>query len=166
MCCSGLQGCIFTAVSKNALKKPPVKKNVLFLIIVLVIPCLSIGQNVKMYLDSGNYYLKNKRYENAISVLNKCIDEDPDEMEAYAFRAFAYYHLEQYKTAMDDCNRALGFHEGYAEMYNLRGLCKDQLGNRQGACNDWQMSYLYGFSDSMRLIKELCSEEDLKAKPD
>jgi tetratricopeptide (TPR) repeat protein len=116
------------------------------------------AQDSQVYLDSGNYYLDKKQYEKAVESLNKCLEIDDNEMEAYAYRAFAYYHLGQLSKSIEDCNRALAIHEGYAEMYNLRGLCKDQSGNREGACSDWHTAYYYGFSDSMRLIKLFCKE--------
>lgn len=122
----------------------------------LVSPCHA--QESQVYLDSGNYYLDKKMYEEAIRSLNKCLEIDDNELEAYAYRAFAFYNLGLLSKSIDDCNHALAIHDGYAEMYNLRGLCKDQTGNREGACSDWHTAYYYGFSDSMRLIKLFCKE--------
>jgi tetratricopeptide (TPR) repeat protein len=131
-------------------------------IVLLIFPVLFTlycdAQNAQSYLDSGSYYLNNKRFEDAIISLTKCIETDNEEIEAYAYRAFAFYNMLQFEKAMEDCNKALGINEGYAEMYNLRALCKEQLGNRQGACNDWQTAYYYGFNDALRMIKKFCNQ--------
>lgn len=128
------------------------------LILPLLISLNSFSQTAQMYLDSGTYYIGKKKYEESIRVLNKCIEIDKVEIEAYANRALAYYHLSQFDKCIADCNMALGIHEGYAELYNLRALCKDQTGNRESACSDWHQAYYYGFNDALRMIKKFCKD--------
>ena len=111
------------------------------------------------YLEIGNKLLKQKKYESAIINFSKAIELNPEEVEAYAYRGLAKYHLKKYKEAIEDYDIALVLKEGYAEVYNLRGIAKGELGDKKGSCEDWYQAYYHGFNDSYRLIKKFCEEK-------
>lgn len=59
-----------------------------------------------LYSNRAQAHLQDRRYEEALSDLNKAIDLDPRYVKAYIKRAAAYSGLEKYQEAVDDLEKA------------------------------------------------------------
>ena len=70
--------------------------------------------------------------------------------------------LMQYKDAMEDFNKAIDLQSEYAEAYDLRGLCKAELGDNAGACEDWRLSFEKGYNPAFNLLEKFCDLEKMK----
>ncbi|MBA7467299.1 Polyamine aminopropyltransferase [subsurface metagenome] len=70
----------------------------------------------------GFIYLKSKKYEQAIDILNKAITLDKKYVDAYVNLAEVYLRQKDYKKALELINKALKINSKYAPAYNLEGL--------------------------------------------
>jgi len=116
----------------------------------------------KDYLKKGNDLLDKKKFQDALTVLNKAIELDADNGEAYAFRGMAKYQLNDFKGALADYDKAVSLIPDFGEVYDLRGIVKSELGDKVGACEDWNKSFDLGFNKSYDLIVKYCIDEEKK----
>ena len=70
----------------------------------------------------------------------------------------AKYKSSKYKEAIVDLNKAIKIQPKYAQSYLLRGMCKAQLKNLNGACKDWIKADNLGSREAKTLINTHCSE--------
>lgn len=112
------------------------------------------------YLKKGNIQLDLKKYKEALKLLDKAVELDVDNGEAYAYRGMAKYNLKDLKGALVDYNKALEIIPDYGEVYDLRGIVKAELGDKTGACEDWNQAFNFGFNKAAELIERYCSEEN------
>lgn len=143
------------------------KKTLLFLLFLF--PILIFGQNTtkltaQEHFEKGMKHFKKERYNKAIVEFDSAIVKDPLYVEPYAYKAFSYYKLKNLEKTKEWCDLTLAVEKGYAEIYNLRGLARHELGDENGACDDWEMAVAYGFNDSFRMLKEFCPERVDKMK--
>ncbi len=117
---------------------------------------------VKEFLDQGVLKYEHKDYKGAIEKFNLVLRLSPSDVDALVFRGQSKYMLLQYKDAMVDFDKAIVLQPEYAEAYDLRGLCKAELGDKDGACEDWKLSFEKGYDPAFKLIKIFCDIEDLK----
>jgi Flp pilus assembly protein TadD len=68
----------------------------------------------------------------------------------------------EYKDALDDFSKAIELQPEFAEAYDLRGVCKAELGDKDGACADWYKSYLLGYNPAFKLLEKFCDLNKLK----
>jgi len=84
---------------------------------------------------------KNWKYDNptrAIELLDKVIELDPDDAEAYSMRGNAYTTgLNQHNRAIQDFNKAIELDPGYTKAYNNRGLAYNSLNQNARAVQDF-----------------------------
>lgn len=112
------------------------------------------------YVKKGDNQLNLKNYKKALELLNKAIEMDAFNGEAFAYRGLAKYHLKDYKGAVIDYDAALKLIPDYGEVYDQRGLAKAELGDKIGACEDWNQAFALGFNDAYNLIEKFCLEEN------
>jgi hypothetical protein len=73
------------------------------------------------YYHMGAAYLKNREFDQAISLFNKSLEINPKYAEAYETRGMVYSSREQYDEAIADFNKALEIDPRLAEVYFSRG---------------------------------------------
>ncbi|KAK6460716.1 Metallo-dependent phosphatase-like protein [Scheffersomyces coipomensis] len=88
------------------------------------------------YKDEGNAFLKEHKYEEAIASYTKAIEEDPTNAIFYSNRAQAHIKLENYGSAILNCNEALLIDADLVKAYYRKGVSlmailrhKDALAN-------------------------------------
>ena len=102
----------------------------------------------KILLWRGLAYLKqgalaalaeNRReaYQFAIADFSRLLRDKPHHGEAHNYRAVAYFQLRNYYQATLDINRALECQADYVEAYINRGMLRHELGDFQGAIDDY-----------------------------
>ena len=89
------------------------------------------------YEVRGKVLLKLKRHQQAIADFSKMIEIAPDVPFGYFRRGNAKYELEQYEEAIADFDAYLQI-TGDASTYVLRATAKEQLGDLEGAKEDFQ----------------------------
>ena len=75
--------------------------------------------------------------QDALDALSTAIQLDPEFAEAYAYRGFAYYRLDNYDAAMEDYGKAVALWPNLAEAYYFRAILHGQLKEYQQAIRDY-----------------------------
>ena len=99
-------------------------------------------------------------FDQGLSYFDSAIAINTENTEAYAFRGISKFMLKQYNEAIEDFDLCLILEPGYAEVYYYRGLSKLELGANTKACEDLYLAYDYGFKKAMKIIKNVCEEEE------
>jgi tetratricopeptide (TPR) repeat protein len=95
------------------------------------------AQNAKKYFKTGNDYLKENRFEQAIQNYNRALKMEPDYEDVYLVRAQAFEKLGQTQQAADDYIKATRFFEKETDVFYHAGRLLYELGEYQRA-----LSYL------------------------
>ena len=99
-------------------------------------------------------YNKKGQHEKAISDLNKAIQINPKNAEAYNNRGYAYVNKGQYDKAISDFTKAIEINPRSASAYNNRAFVYIvRLGNENKACSDLKKACELGSCDKYELIK-------------
>jgi tetratricopeptide (TPR) repeat protein len=80
----------------------------------------------------------------------------PSDADAYAFRGQAKSFQMMFKDALADFNKALELQPNYGEVLDMRGVCKAELGDMTGACEDWKASYENGYNPAFKMMEKFC----------
>lgn len=77
------------------------------------------------------------RFWECIDDLNRAIDLDPTDPNAFTMRASAYRFVEANDLALEDANRALDLDPSHPEALLERGILHRLAGNKEAARRDW-----------------------------
>ncbi|PSR16199.1 hypothetical protein C8255_19090 [filamentous cyanobacterium CCP3] len=80
---------------------------------------------------------RREAYQCAIADFTRLLQSQPHCAEAHNYRAVAYFQLRNYYQATLDINRAIGCQADYVEAYINRGMLRHELGDFQGAIDDY-----------------------------
>jgi len=137
-----------------------------FIFTVLLSMQVTIAQETKskdvIYFEKGMEYYDANNYKLAIVYFDSTIAINTENTEAYAFRGLAKFDLKQYDEAIEDFDLALILAPGYAEVYYYRGLAKLEIGANDRACEDFYAAYDYGFKKAIKIIENVCKEDEKK----
>lgn len=100
---------------------------------ILFSPTFLYAQNPKKYFKTAEEFIENKRYNDAIDLLTKAIDLEPDYEEAYLLRATAYESIENYLNAVEDYKRASVFMNKETDVFYKAGRSYYKLGRYKDA---------------------------------
>jgi tetratricopeptide (TPR) repeat protein len=96
----------------------------------------SFPQNPSGYLRSGQNYLRNGQFVEALKSLNTAILEFPATSELYYLRGFAKYSLDDYLGAEVDYTKSLDLFPFEPNVLLNRAEVRSQQGNLSGALED------------------------------
>ncbi len=91
------------------------------------------AQSAKKYFKTGNQFVQNGKFEDAIDQYSRAIEKDPKNTAFYLARAKSYLQVNRLEEALDDCNRAKVFTSKNAEIYSLAGKVNYELGNYEAS---------------------------------
>ena len=95
------------------------------------------------YKDSGNAYMKNKKYEEALHEYNLAIEisaDGPNSHIYYSNRAAAHCYLGQYAEAAYDCRKSIELNDSYEKAYSRYGLSLFFLGEYELSIDAYRKS--------------------------
>ena len=78
---------------------------------------------------------------------------NPKYAEAYYNRGIVYGRLGNYKQAIGDFDRAIGFNPKYAEAYYNRAASYYSLGNQRQAFEDLKTAARFGNEDAKNFLR-------------
>ncbi len=109
-------------------------------------------------LDLANQKRLAGQYEAAITDYTQVIGQAPNLAAAYAERGYCFAKLKRYQEALSDLEKAidLGFKDPL--VFLNRGWAKYNLGDKQGACADWQQAEQQGYSKAGETIAAYCQQ--------
>lgn len=92
-----------------------------------------------------------------INELNQSIVLDSLNYEAYYNRGLGRLILQNSLEAINDFEKAIGLYPEFGEAYFSIGLCKFQLGDKDGACEYWKQSVSKGYNRAQPIIDQNCN---------
>ena len=146
------------------------KKGFFLISIFFTVIALILHTNKALYANNANYYMevgnqKLKDNENkygakkALLDFDTAIEIDPLHEGSYVSRCYAKYILEEYYSAISDCNMALKISTTIGNKigaYINRGISKEQLGDISGACFDWRQASYLGDDRAKNWVRKDC----------
>lgn len=94
----------------------------------------------------------------AIAVLDECLQKCPNSIYALEMRVVYNIKREEYQMIIDDINLLLKLVGEHPNYYYARGMAKERLGDKIGACTDMNLSREKGSPDAMIYVVENCVE--------
>ena len=82
----------------------------------------SAQYNIKRLMEEGRNSLSNGYYISSLDIFQRIVALKPNLYEAWYLMALSKYHLEDYKGAYEDCEKALELQPYIADIYDLYGL--------------------------------------------
>ncbi len=105
--------------------------------------------------NSGNRFLGEKRYGEAIAHYDRAIGLEPDFAEAYTNRCGAYFGLGKYEQATADCTRGVDLDPGHGSAFYNRGVVLAKKGEYAKAWQDVQEAQRLGHQVDPALVERL-----------
>ncbi len=113
------------------------------------------------YFYKGNVYHDLGHYDSAIYMYNIAIIKNYQNADSYFYRALSYQESKKYEKAIEDFNTAIVLNEEDGFYFSERGNCKYAMGNKSGACEDWDIAGNLGYYEDFDKVKRLCSVSDV-----
>jgi tetratricopeptide (TPR) repeat protein len=93
----------------------------------------------KAYLNFFNLY------NNPLSDISKVIELKPNRADAYLLRSQIYVEIGENSLALNDINKAIEIITNDGYYYYWRGVIKENMNDKIGACKDYAISKKLGF---------------------
>jgi len=97
-----------------------------------------------------------KEFSNGIKYFTQFIDKEPGVAQAFEYRAFCHFYLNNYQLCLTDINRAIALDPAKPSYLNLRGVTEQILGNKSAACADFQTAINMGDKDAVNNFNKYC----------
>jgi tetratricopeptide (TPR) repeat protein len=154
-------------------------KRLIFLLLSLCLYTEGYSQTANEYTRSAGFKHSHEDYRGTISDINKAIELEPNNTQAYELRASAKNNLQDYRGAIMDYTKAIQLHESLynevgiynttnfdiARRYYNRAICKEKLKDYRGAIADYNKAIDnkpddYSFYINRGLIKDLTGDKN------
>lgn len=93
--------------------------------------------NYKHFIIRARHDLSEGHFTDAMLMLNKAIESQPGNFEAFFLRGVAKYNLDDLNGARADFDKTLELHPLYIRALQYRGICNQRLENHDGALDDF-----------------------------
>ena len=119
---------LFWEKTKITIQDTRLKKYILIpLFLFLALLSLATVNQIKVWKDS-------------LTLWNTVIKLFPDSYIAYKNRGIVYLNLDNFKQAIDDCNKAVELNSYYGKAYHTRGKAYLMLGNHEDALRNFNQA--------------------------
>jgi len=110
------------------------------------------------YFDISELYyqkLSTERLKECIKMATESIKQNPRDGMQYSLRGLAYWHLEQYKSAIQDLTKAsqLLKEKTPFQVYRARGECYANLGDKQKAISEFTAGIQWNLAATECLLR-------------
>lgn len=95
--------------------------------------------------------LKNGKPEEALILLNYCLEEDPHNPVLLCERGTVFLHLNKKKESLADMNKAVELDPEYSYRYSSRAYVRDFFGDTEGAITDYEIAVKLDPEDAVAL---------------
>jgi len=121
--------------------------------------------NEAIRLDSSQYEYYSSRgaakaaslsYDEAVTDFKISLSINPDDTDTEKNLALAYLYLKQFKEAEALYTRILQNNPDEPEILANRGVARNNLGNKPGACEDWKLASQLGSEKSKSYLLKFC----------
>ncbi len=112
--------------------------------------------NTAYLYETGMIQYSAKKYIKALEQFNKLLRISADSSLYFMARGNTYLKTGYYKYALQDYSMALDLDPYNAECYLNKGLSRFHLGDKKGACIDWEKAEKNGSSEAGDLLSKHC----------
>ncbi|MEI6694830.1 MAG: O-antigen ligase family protein [Bacteroidota bacterium] len=106
--------------------------------------------------DLASTAYNEKRYAEAIRYYSELLIKIPGYMDALERRAFCYYFSKEYAKSNKDLDFMISKGMIRSNLYNLRGVNYNSIGNKDEACKNFKIAYDMGDKDGLNNYPKLC----------
>ena len=89
-------------------------------------------------------------------IINKTIELDPMNADAFTGRANVNYKLKDFQAAIKDCTSSIALNPKDYIAYNLRGTCYTQVQDKKNACKDFTKAIELGSQSASKNKATFC----------
>ncbi len=97
-------------------------KYLLFSLLIMPASFLSAQQDTRSLLDASKKYVKDGDYSNAVMVLNRAQQQEPDNIQVTRELAFALYLQQDYARALETIKPAIDRKDADVDVYQTAGM--------------------------------------------
>ncbi len=112
-----------------------------------------------LYDLASNAY-NEKKYAEAIRYYSELLIKIPGYMDALERRAFCYYFSKEYVKSNKDLDFMISKGMIRSNLYNLRGVNYNSLGNKDEACKNFKIAFDMGDKDGLNNYPKLCLQSN------
>lgn len=123
-------------------------RSLIFCILIITFSSLGISQTTSELVESGQRDVQKGEFQSAIDQFNKAVEMDPEFLDAYVKRAFAYSMLKEYEKAVTDYTRLIELNPNFAVAYLSRGSAFNKLERFHEALADFDKVIILDPSNS------------------
>lgn len=101
------------------------KKNISILLVVCALTVAagpSIAEDFWDFYEQGEFALRVEKWQTAIALFTKSIEDNPKFYVAYHNRAIAYSKMGEYDKSIEDLKKAVELNPDYPDAYGLLGV--------------------------------------------
>ena len=115
-----------------------------------------IQNGVKLAREAITFF-NNKKYEEALSLYLKALEEDPMEYSYYENAATCYYQLKEYGNAMLYSSKVIfSFNPGTGKSEYIHGIAKIATGDLKGGCEFISKAIELDYKEAKNTSKQFC----------
>ncbi len=107
-----------------------------------------------LYLSSKSYF-KNKDYFEALKAINQSMQIKSNK-DFYELRGDIYSATNTYEYAIRDYSMYLDIEPYNGDIYAKKGFARLKLGDKKGACSDWEKGKRYGSYEAIVYLEKYC----------
>jgi tetratricopeptide (TPR) repeat protein len=110
-------------------------------LIIVFVAVSSMSYSAPDMTQQGVAFLKAQRFDEAVKVLSKAIQDNPDNAKAIHYRGMAFYYQGNIDQAITDYTRALEIQPDLTQVYTSRGVALFRRGDYQRAKQDLTLAF-------------------------
>jgi len=99
-------------------------------------PSAAQQANAQQYVQQGRELIQKDQFSEAMSPLDRAIDNDPWSAPAFNLRGYAHLRLLQFDQAVSDCSEAIRLQPNFLNAYENRASARRHKGDNVGAQQD------------------------------
>lgn len=111
------------------------------------------------YFNKGTCELALKDFKSAKRDFDKAIEIDPKYIKAYYSRASVFVSQQKYVEALPDLDKTIELDPTTPNALTLRGQIRAQIGNKNGACEDFNSAKQNGDKQANKYLQQFCGNE-------
>lgn len=110
------------------------------------------------YFEKGICQMALTDYESAVEAFDNVIRIDFKNSQAYLKRAVSLISLQKYKEALLDLDKLIELDSSTADNFLFRGLLREEIGNKIGACEDFNKAKMGGDILADECLQKYCGK--------
>ena len=116
----------------------------IFVVSLIFTSCVNNKEKSLELVDNGVEMYYKANYKEAYKYFKEASEVDKDNFEAWFWLGNYYNNKREYKKAIEYFTKCIKLNPGFADAYANRGIAKNYLDDKTGACEDWKKAKSLG----------------------